>query len=97
MEKEPVHQQRAPIYEAFDEQALEDPIDRPTRRHKNQLGYWVYIEILIYRGSIVLSEFLDWIAEVERFFDYIEISDDKQAKLVAFKLKEASAVGLVES
>ena len=38
-------------------------------------------------GLLKIEEFLDWVAEVERFFDYTKIFNEKQAKLVAYKLK----------
>ena len=34
-----------------------------------------------------VNEFLDWIMDVKNLFQYIEISQDKQVKLVAFKFK----------
>lgn len=39
-----------------------------------------------------IEDFLNWLAEVERFFDYMEIEEEKKLMLVASKLKgEASA------
>lgn len=34
-----------------------------------------------------VKEFLDWIMDIKNFFQYIEISQDKQVKLVAFMFK----------
>lgn len=67
MEREFVNKQRAPMYDSSEEEALKDPIDRPTRINESQTISPVNIEIPIYRGSMEVEEFLDWNAEVERF------------------------------
>ena len=45
------------------------------------------LDLPCFNGSLNIEEFLDWPAEVERFFDYTKIPKEKQAKLVAYKLK----------
>ena len=39
-----------------------------------------------FNGQLQIEGFLDWLALVERFFDYIDIPEDKRVKLVAYKL-----------
>ena len=45
-----------------------------------------------FNGNVSIEEYLDLVSEVEKFFDYMGITDDKQVCLVVYKLKgEASA------
>ena len=45
------------------------------------------VELPSFNGNVSIEEYLDWVSEVERFFDYIGTADDKQLCLVAYKLK----------
>ena len=45
------------------------------------------LELPWFTGSLKIEEFLEWLVEVKRFFDYTKIPEEKQAKLVAYKLK----------
>jgi hypothetical protein len=44
-------------------------------------------EIPTFNGSADIEDFLDWLYEVETFFDIMNISQDRKVPLVAFKLK----------
>lgn len=56
-------------------------------RHQKGSNYKINIDIADFYGGIHVEEFLEWISNVENFFQYMEIFQDKQIKLMAFKLK----------
>ena len=45
------------------------------------------VELLSFNGNVSIEEYIDWVNEVEIFFDYMGTTDDKQVFLVAYKLK----------
>ena len=45
------------------------------------------VELPSFNGNVSIEENLDWVNEVEKFFDYMGTADDKQVCLVAYKLK----------
>jgi len=49
------------------------------------------IEIPSFSGKVDIESFLDWIYEVEKFFDMAYIPAKKQVKFVAYKLKNGVA------
>ena len=45
------------------------------------------VELPSFNGNVSIEEYLDWVSEVEKFFDYMGTTDEKQVCLVAYKLK----------
>ena len=45
------------------------------------------VELPSFNGNVPIEEYLDWVSEVEKLFDYMGTADDKQVCLVAYKLK----------
>ena len=53
----------------------------------NYQDFKIRIDLSCFDGRLHIEDFLDWIHNVENFFDYIEILLDRQVKLVAYRLK----------
>ena len=51
--------------------------------------YKMKIEISSFSGNLDIERFLDWVYEVEKFFDYVP--KKKHVKFVAYKLKGGEA------
>jgi hypothetical protein len=49
--------------------------------------YRMKIDLPSFNGHLQIEDFLDWVMEVERFFDYMSIHEDRKVKLVAYKFK----------
>jgi hypothetical protein len=45
------------------------------------------IDLPLFDGHFHIEDFLDWITEVERFFEYMNITEEKKVKLVTYKFK----------
>ena len=57
------------------------------RDYQEQSNYQIKVELPSFNGNVCIEEYLDWVSEVEKFFDYMGTVDDKQVCLVAYKLK----------
>ena len=45
------------------------------------------VDLLNFSGKLDVEAFLEWVKNVESFFEYIETTEDKKVKMIALKLK----------
>jgi hypothetical protein len=74
--------------EAEEEDAFNDGEQQGRRPH----DYRVREDIPFFHDNMSVEEFLDWQISVDRFFEIMDIPDNKQVKMVAIKLKRTAAV-----
>lgn len=48
---------------------------------------WVKVEVACFGGSLKPEEILDWIGELERFFDWDDVADPHRVKFACTKLR----------
>ncbi|XP_059459967.1 uncharacterized protein LOC132189308 [Corylus avellana] len=70
------------LWESFERRQM-----RAHWNHKDTQEYRMNIDLPSFDGYLHIEDYLDWIMEVERFFAYMCIPEEKKVKLVAYKLK----------
>ena len=45
------------------------------------------VDIPFFSGNLNIEDFTNWVAEIDKLFDYMKVLDEKRVKLVACRLK----------
>lgn len=57
-------------------------------QHVNECNdYRLNINLPNFIGNLRIEDFLDLVSLVEKFFDHVDVTDEKKVKLVSYKLK----------
>jgi hypothetical protein len=91
-ERPPGILRRQPVYEDIlseDEEEAEAILQGNRRGYQREPDRQIFrmkMDLPSFIGQLQIEGFLDWLVLVERFFDYIDIPEDKKVKLVAYRL-----------
>ncbi|KAK8452821.1 hypothetical protein SEVIR_5G177576v4 [Setaria viridis] len=73
----------------------DDLHEQPSRNNEYARdSYKVKAEIPKFHGSVDIEKFLDWLYEVETFFEIMNISQDSKVPLVSYKLNGGASTWL---
>jgi hypothetical protein len=64
--------------------------EQPMRQdygREESCEYRMKIYLPTFNGHLHIEDFLDWVTDVEKFFEYMSIPEECKVKLVAYKFK----------
>ena len=60
--------------------------------YKGDYEYKLKVDIPNFSGDLNIEGFLDWLTEVDMFFDYNKLPNDRKIKFFAYVLKRGASV-----
>ena len=70
-----------------EEVSVEDATEERLFRVVARIGAKEKMDIPMYEGNLDFEELLDWIRDLEKYFDYEDVEEDKKFKHVVTRLK----------
>ena len=64
-----------------------------TTKYRGDDKYKLKVDISNFHGDLNIEVFLDWLIELDRFFNYTELVDDRKVKFFACRLKGEQRYG----
>lgn len=65
--------------------------NRRDGRERDPEVFKLKIDISNFNGELDIEGFMDWITECDKFYEYMNVSNEKMVKYVAYKLKYAAS------
>jgi hypothetical protein len=75
-----------------EEVAAEDVVEECLFRVVARIGAREKMEILMYEGNLDIEDLLDWIRDLDKYFDYEDVEDDRKVKHAINRLKGHAAL-----
>jgi hypothetical protein len=75
-----------------EEVAVEDAANERLLRVVARMGVREKMDIPVYEGNLDVEELLDWIRDLDMYFDYEDVEEDKKVKHVVTRLKGHAAL-----
>ena len=75
---------------------------RPTRCGGKQVrdfdsdegDFRLKVDIPYFNDNLNIEDFIDWLVDIDKFFDYMEVPEEKRVRLVACRLREVLLPGV---
>jgi hypothetical protein len=75
-----------------EEVVVEDVVKERLLKEIVKLGAREKIDVPMYEGNLDMEELLDWIREMDKYFDYEDVEEEKKIRHVVTRLKGHAAL-----